>query len=50
VRIGAGAYVGAGSTITKDVPADALAVSRTPQQNRLEWASARRARRAKGQS
>jgi bifunctional UDP-N-acetylglucosamine pyrophosphorylase/glucosamine-1-phosphate N-acetyltransferase len=50
VRIGKGAYVGAGSTITKDVPADALAVSRTPQQNRLEWASARRARRAKGQS
>src|SRR5213075_1902382 len=45
VRIGKGAYVGAGSTITKDVPADALAVSRTPQQNRLEWASARRARR-----
>jgi len=50
VRIGKGAYVGAGSTITKDVPADALAVSRTPQQNRLEWASARRARRSKGQS
>ena len=50
VRIGRGAYVGAGSTITKDVPADALAVSRTPQQNRLEWASARRARRSKGQS
>jgi bifunctional UDP-N-acetylglucosamine pyrophosphorylase/glucosamine-1-phosphate N-acetyltransferase len=50
VRIGAGAYVGAGSTITKDVPADALAVSRTPQVNRPGWAAARRAKRTKGQS
>ena len=50
VRIGAGAYVGAGSTITKDVPADSLAVSRTPQVNRPGWAAARRAKRVKGQS
>ena len=50
VRIGAGAYVGAGSTITKDVPADALAVSRTPQLNKAGWASNKRAKRAKGQS
>jgi bifunctional UDP-N-acetylglucosamine pyrophosphorylase/glucosamine-1-phosphate N-acetyltransferase len=35
---------------TKDVPADALAVSRTPQLNKAGWASKQRAKRAKGQS
>ena len=34
VKIGAGAYVGSGSVITKDVPADALAVERNVQNNR----------------
>jgi len=38
VRIGKGAYVGAGSTITKDVPAEALALSRTPQKTIEGWA------------
>jgi bifunctional UDP-N-acetylglucosamine pyrophosphorylase/glucosamine-1-phosphate N-acetyltransferase len=38
IRIGRGAYVGAGSTITKDVPADALALSRTPQKVIEGWA------------
>lgn len=47
VRIGAGAYVGAGSSITKDVPADALAVARAPQRNLPGWAAERRARRDK---
>jgi bifunctional UDP-N-acetylglucosamine pyrophosphorylase / glucosamine-1-phosphate N-acetyltransferase len=38
VRVGKGAYVGAGSTITKDVPPDALALSRVPQRNIEGWA------------
>lgn len=37
VRIKKGAYVGAGSTITKDVPASALAVSRAEQKNIKGW-------------
>jgi bifunctional UDP-N-acetylglucosamine pyrophosphorylase/glucosamine-1-phosphate N-acetyltransferase len=39
VRIGRGAYVGAGSTITKDVPPDSLALSRTPQRVVEGWAT-----------
>jgi bifunctional UDP-N-acetylglucosamine pyrophosphorylase / glucosamine-1-phosphate N-acetyltransferase len=38
VRVGKGAYVGAGSTITKDVPPDALALSRVPQRIVEDWA------------
>ena len=42
VRVGRGAYVGAGSTITKDVPPDSLALSRTPQKVIEGWATKRR--------
>jgi bifunctional UDP-N-acetylglucosamine pyrophosphorylase/glucosamine-1-phosphate N-acetyltransferase len=43
VEVGDGAYVGAGSCITKDVPADSLAVSRAPLVVKEGWAAARRA-------
>jgi len=46
--IGDGALIGAGSTITKDVPADALALSRTPQSSREGGASKLRVRQKKG--
>jgi len=39
VRIGKGAYVGAGSTITKDVPPEALALSRPAQRIIEGWAT-----------
>lgn len=39
VCIGKGAYVGAGSTITKDVPSMSLAVSRAEQRNIKGWAA-----------
>ncbi|HYH06767.1 MAG TPA: bifunctional UDP-N-acetylglucosamine diphosphorylase/glucosamine-1-phosphate N-acetyltransferase GlmU [Thermoanaerobaculia bacterium] len=44
VRVGRGAYVGAGSTITKDVPAEALALSRTAQRNIEGWAARKKAK------
>jgi bifunctional UDP-N-acetylglucosamine pyrophosphorylase/glucosamine-1-phosphate N-acetyltransferase len=42
VTIGKGALVAAGATITKDVPPDALAISRSKQENREGFAAARR--------
>lgn len=37
LSIGEGSYVGAGSTITKDVPADSLALGRARQVNKEGW-------------
>lgn len=37
VKVGDGAYTAAGSTITEDVPADALGIARARQVNKLGW-------------
>jgi bifunctional UDP-N-acetylglucosamine pyrophosphorylase / glucosamine-1-phosphate N-acetyltransferase len=42
VRVGKGAYVAAGSSITEDVPADALAIARGKQVNKEGWAARKR--------
>ncbi|MGH9712028.1 MAG: bifunctional UDP-N-acetylglucosamine diphosphorylase/glucosamine-1-phosphate N-acetyltransferase GlmU [Candidatus Acidiferrales bacterium] len=41
VRIADGAYIAAGSTITHNVPADALAIARGRQENKPGWAMKR---------
>ena len=45
VEIGDGAYVAAGSTITKNVPPGALAISREAQRNIENWAANRKKKR-----
>jgi len=46
VRVGRGAYVAAGSSITADVPPDSLAIARGRQENKPGWAEKRRTRRS----
>ncbi len=48
VTIGKGAYVGAGSSISEDVPAGALAIARGRQVVKPEWATDRKAKRDAG--
>jgi len=42
VTVKAGAYTAAGTTITKEVPADALAIGRVRQENKEGWAGKKR--------
>jgi bifunctional UDP-N-acetylglucosamine pyrophosphorylase/glucosamine-1-phosphate N-acetyltransferase len=50
VTVGDDAYVGAGTTVTGDVPAGHLVVSRVPQRTIAGWVERRRARAAKAAS
>ncbi|MHC4472579.1 MAG: DapH/DapD/GlmU-related protein, partial [Planctomycetota bacterium] len=43
VTVGEGAYVAAGTTVTEDVPTDALALGRARQVIKPDWAARRRA-------
>jgi bifunctional UDP-N-acetylglucosamine pyrophosphorylase/glucosamine-1-phosphate N-acetyltransferase len=47
VRVGSGAYVGAASCITEDVPDDSLALGRSRQVVKEGWARDKRTRRSK---
>jgi bifunctional UDP-N-acetylglucosamine pyrophosphorylase/glucosamine-1-phosphate N-acetyltransferase len=42
VRVGDGAYIAAGSTITENVPADGLGIARGRQVNKPRWAAKKR--------
>jgi bifunctional UDP-N-acetylglucosamine pyrophosphorylase/glucosamine-1-phosphate N-acetyltransferase len=44
VSVGNGAYIGAASCITKDVPDDSLGLTRSEQVTRGGWAVQKRAR------
>ena len=43
VTVGEGAYIAAGTTVTKEVPADSLAIGRADQVVKAGWAAKRRA-------
>ena len=47
VKIGEGAYIGSGSVISKDVAPDALALTRSQQEERPGWAAKVRERRSR---
>src|SRR5690348_2157218 len=44
INVGDGAYIAAGSTVTEDIPADALAIARGRHVNKPGWAAKRRAK------
>lgn len=49
VTVGDGAYIAAGSTVTDEVPADALAIARSRQENKPGWAKKRKEKNSQKQ-
>ena len=47
VKVGDGAYIAAATTVTQDVPADAMVIGRTRQQVKEGWAAANREKKRK---
>lgn len=47
VEVGDGAYIAAATTVTEDIPADAMSIGRSRQENKPGWAAANRARHKK---
>ncbi|MGI5962379.1 MAG: DapH/DapD/GlmU-related protein [Lawsonibacter sp.] len=47
VVVGDGAYIAAATTVTHDIPADAMAIGRTRQQVKEGWAAANREKKGK---
>ena len=50
VEVGEGAYIAAGTTVTRNVPADSLAVGRAKQENKEGWARHNRAMKARNKT
>jgi bifunctional UDP-N-acetylglucosamine pyrophosphorylase/glucosamine-1-phosphate N-acetyltransferase len=50
ITVGDGAYIAAGSTVTENIPANALAIARGRQVNKRGWAAARRAKSSESKS
>lgn len=47
VTVGDGAYIAAATTVTEDIPADAMSIGRSRQSNKAGWAAANREKHKK---